>query len=639
MAAHRNDVRGEDRAIMTNRPGDVLIGRYQLVDLLSESRKGRFWRGYDTVLARPVAVHVLDADDDRAPLLMDAARASARVVDSRLLRVLDAELDGRICYVVNEWGSGTSLDLKLADEGPLPPRLAAWVVDEVAATLTVAHEAGVTHGRLNPENVLIDHNGSVRIIGFAVEAAVYGLPPDRITDDVIDLAGLLHCALTGRWAGRSDSAVPRVPTERGLHQERVLRPRQVRAGVPRALDDLVDEVLNRPHGKHAGPTSAREIHDLLSAFVGDPAGLAERLVSPLPQRPTTMDLPATEPVPVVEAREAERPEAASPDTTAETTSDIPTGAQEPTDDATATGEATAVGTPVFEDSGDVGWFNPRTDAPPPPPPAFEPPPERPLFAPEPPDGEGARRPRPAATPPAPVPPAQPPPPQPEEGGGGFWPWTAPAAADEPREVPGRGWLRLAIGIGVLVLLVLGAITAYDLGRDGGLLAGDEPTPSASPTAGADVPATVLEGLTASDLDPEGDDGAENPEQTDEAVDGDRDTAWRTATYKQNFGPGGLKSGVGLVVDLRRPSTVTEVVLDWAAEGATAQLYVTESAPTTVAGLEPVAELTSSSVHSTVPLVTPVTGRFVTIWITQLPTVSDGFRADLAEITVAGRPAG
>lgn len=607
--------------MVTNRPGDVLIGRYRLVDLMSESREGRFWRGYDTVLARPVAVHVLDADDDRVPQLMTAARASAQVVDSRLLRVLDAERDGRICYVVNEWGEGASLDLRLAEEGPLPPRLAAWVTDEVAATLTVAHEAGIAHGRLIPENVLIDHNGSVRIIGFAVEAALYDLGPDRIAVDVVDLAGLLHCALTGRWAGQTKSGVPRAPVERGLHQDRVLRPRQVRAGVPRTLDDLVDEVLNRPHGKHAGPNTAREIHELLSAFVGDPTGLAERLATTA-RRPVTMDLALTEAVPVVEpvAEPVEAPVEEPVEELAEQTAD-PTG---------GTGEATALGTPVFEDSGEVGWFSPRAE-PAPPPPAFEPPPERPLFAPEPSIGGSARRGSAAAAA------------QPDDGGEdaapGFWPWSPAGAGEEQGEVPGRGWLRLGIALAVLVLLVVGVVTAYSLGRDGNLLSGEDgtPSPSAPTTAPSETAAVVLEGLTAIDLDPEGDDGAENPDLVAAAVDGDRDTAWRTATYRQNFGPGGLKSGVGLVVDLQQPSTVTEVVLDWADDGATVALYVTETEPTTVAGLEPVAELTSLA-HSTVPLVTPATGRFVTVWITQLPQVRDGFRADLVDVTVTGRPA-
>ena len=59
------------------RPGDVLADRYLLVDLLSESGSGRFWRAHDRILDRHVSVHVLAADDERAEGLMEAARRSA----------------------------------------------------------------------------------------------------------------------------------------------------------------------------------------------------------------------------------------------------------------------------------------------------------------------------------------------------------------------------------------------------------------------------------------------------------------------------------------------------------------------------------------------------------------------------------
>lgn len=323
----------------TNRPGDVLAGRYRLDDLLSESGDARFWRGYDEVLERPVAIHVIDADDARATMLMDAARSSAQLHDPRLLRVLDAEADGRICYVVNEWGQGTSLDQWLVREGPLEPRHAAWVAHEVCTTIAAAHEAGIAHGRLSPENILVDRNGSVRIIGFAVDAALHGLTPDAATD-FTDTLGLLHCALSGTWPGVSPSAVPRTPVD----HDRLMRPRQIRAGVPRALDDLCGEVLNRPHGRHAGPTTVRELEIALRDY--DSTNVAEELQGSVDQTqvqavPTPRSTPVVTPPPPL--------------------------------------EETQPSTPVFESGEDVSWFNPRPHRPAPPPP-LEPHPERPLFA-------------------------------------------------------------------------------------------------------------------------------------------------------------------------------------------------------------------------------------------------------------------
>ncbi len=245
--------------------GDVLAERYRLDDLLAENGTGRFWRAHDLVLHRAVSVHLLPADDDRAPAVLEAARGAGPVIDRRLLRVLDAEsADGR-CYVVNEWGQGDSLDILVTREGPLPPRRAAWLVGEVADTLAEAHTAGLAHGHLVPENVLVDQHGQVRIIGFGVDAALRGLPPGRVGVDEIDLAGLLYCALTGKWAGASESDVPPAPE---VHGE-VLRPRRVRAGIPRMLDALCDQVLNPQHAPGgASDFTASGIRDLLHDYLG-----------------------------------------------------------------------------------------------------------------------------------------------------------------------------------------------------------------------------------------------------------------------------------------------------------------------------------------------------------------------------------
>lgn len=595
------------------RPGDLLADRYLLVDLLTESGNGRFWRAHDRILDRHVAVHVVDAEDAHAEAMMAAARSSAAVHDRRILRVLDVDRRDDLCYVVNEWGSGSSLDILVSGEGPMGARRAAWVVSEVAQSIAVAHEAGVAHGRLVPENVLIDETGSVRVIGFSVDAALLGLPPGRLSSDVTDLGALLYYLLTGKWAGVSRSAVPAAPQEGG----RVLRPRQVKAGVPRALDSLCDEVINGSGGN----VGARGLSEALAEFVGDTAGMAAAEASN-----GTRQMPRLSPPPPVAPEIAGEPEPGGDPGT-------PAG-QTPTGQAASSADLpTQAGMPIFDDESDeVSWLRARAEKPAPPPP-FEEPPERPLFAPAPAEGEPQRRAR-----------AVPPPTQ----GRDYWPWEATGASstgsgvlpaalddeDDKDDVPGRSWMRLAMLVGLCVLLLVAVVMAFNLGRGRsplGELPGEEESSSEPTTAPTGQPITVA---AVADFDPQGDPPEENPELAPLVVDGDPATAWRTMTYEQNLGPGGLKTGVGLLVDLGESQEVSQVDLTTVGAPTGVSIYVTARPPVGVRTLTP-AVSGEAKPRQRLTLDEPASGRYVVVWLTSLPEIPGGFRGEVAEVVVRG----
>ncbi|MGI8524390.1 MAG: protein kinase family protein [Nocardioides sp.] len=619
----------------STRPGDVLAGRYRLSDLLDESEGARFWRATDGILQRDVALHIVAADDPRTPLLREAARTSATVLDRRMLRVLDVDETDGLCFVVNEWGTGTSFDILLANSGPQSSRRAAWLVAEVAEVVAVAHEAGVAHGRLVPENVLIDTHGAVRLIGLAVDAALHGLPAGRRSADRVDLAGLLYAALTGKWAGVSRSAVPPAPAE---HQ-RVLRPRQVRAGIPRPLDSLCDHVLN--HGGEQTVT-AREIAEGLREFVGDESGQVSAELARLdhPQR-STIVLPALPDPPM---READVPEP-EPE---------PQPEPQPDDDTSPEGIApeqpTQAGMPIFDDENDeVTWLRARSEPRTPPPP-FDPPAQRPLFAPTPADGSPARRARPSSQ-------------ASSSTSGGYWPWQHGEAGtgtgagtgsgmlravpeedddEDDRRVPGRSQLRVAALIAGGLLLLVALVIAFNVGRGRTPLGGTADSSSRSPgrssssaTTGSTSSTAPITGITANDFDPQGSPPEENPEEAPNAVDGKPDTSWQTQTYNQDLGPAGLKTGVGLTLDLGATHTVSEVDLSLVGTPSDLSIYVGDTPPRGVRGLTPAGSASGAGETAKVSLDPAAKGRYVTVWLTSLPAVSGGFRGEIAEARVLG----
>jgi hypothetical protein len=614
------------------RPGDVLGGRYRLVDLLTESAGGRFWRAHDPVLERHVAIHVIRGDDDRAPALMDAARRSATVPDQRVLRVLDAECTDDECYVVNEWGWGTSLDIVVAGGATLTPRRASWLVAEVADSVAAAHAVGVAHGRLNPENVLVDRTGNVRIIGLCVDAALHGTDAAASPSaDLTDLAGLLYCALTARWAGTSSSIVAAAPRSHG----EVLRPRQVRAGVPRPLDLLCDEVLHdharqREVGEQVA--TAQGIADYLFEFVGDPTGMTEALLAAVPDVLPEEEQVVLPPVPELPPHSRLRDEPPrEPEPQPEPTPD-PEPEPAPGDE-----RPTEAGMPIFGDGiDDVSWLERRT-TPAPPPPPFEAHPVRPLFAPEPASGTPLRTPR------APARPAL--------GDGEFWPWDTGTGAGDAGDgtamspvpddhVPGRTFLRLGTVLALLVLLGVAVVVAVSLGggddadpapSGGGT---SESTGTAPPDERRAATVTALEGVVATAFDPEGDPPTENDEDAPLAVDGDPATSWNTEGYLDQLGPpNGLKSGVGLLLDLGGEREVGQVVLSLVGTPTSVSLYAATEAPSTVEGLEPVARGNADGDRITLDA-GGARATHLVVWLTSLPLDDGGrFRGTIAEVVV------
>jgi serine/threonine protein kinase len=568
--------------------GDVLAGRYQLTDLLSESREGRFWRAQDAVLGRPVAVHVLDARDERAPRLMAAARNSAAVGDPRMLRVLDAAQTDQVAYVVNEWGEGSSLENALAAGGPLPPQQAAWIASEVADLLVLAHDQGHAHGRLNPEAVLLDDLGAVRVIGFGVDAALHGIDPDTRDSqrrDRVDAVGVLYAALTGKWAGETLSSMPPAPRDHG----RVLRPRQVRAGVPRPLDDLCDRVLGS--GADMPPLTAAELHSALAGFSGEPT-------APL-NRPAAID---------------EETQAMAPPTL------------EP---AEAQAASNTIG--VAPDA-----VRPQRQRPSSPPPMQDPTPSKPLFADETPGYVPPQRPQQA-------PPAARRPVAPDASYNGWQgPWTGANVpiAEEPdyNDKPGASWLRIAMGVALVVLvLIAGSIAWNIIGDDPNTTAENPGTGNNGGDTTSEAKPTVIKGITAKDLDPHGDPPTETPDLVDLVVDGDANgLAWRTSRYNDQIGdsPRSLKPGIGLVLNLKGEYAIDSLKFNMIGEPTDIEVFVGDSPWSDDPSGAPAAK-GSVGTEGEIKVDDAPEGSYVLVWMTGLPQVDGGYRAEVKEVQVLG----
>jgi len=163
--------------------------------------------------------------------------------------------------------------------------------------------------------------------------------------------------------------------------------------------------------------------------------------------------------------------------------------------------------------------------------------------------------------------------------------------------------------------------------------GTEPGTSApeTPAGSAGAPLSIT---AAKDYDPLGD-GAENSDRLAQILDGDSETWWGSEGY-QTSAFSGLKSGLGVVLDLRESSTISEVTLQL--PGSTSgTLYATDDAAYFDSGKALGDDLTEAGSFSgegsvTTPVADGTSGRYVIVWFTEISRDGDWYRARLAGVS-------
>ena len=211
-----------------------------------------------------------------------------------------------------------------------------------------------------------------------------------------------------------------------------------------------------------------------------------------------------------------------------------------------------------------------------------------------------------------------------------------------QQSPQRMLLVTGILVAVVVLaLIIGLVTVFN--RKHEVAKVGAPTASVGASSGSTVGGKVYPIAGGKDFDPvaDGGNGEENPALVPLAYDGKTDTAWTTVTYRGSAKLGGLKKGVGYIVDLGQPVSVGTVSLVMVGQPTGLELRVpagnaaTVTSPpmTSATQWTVVASNSAAGVNVDLSPSKPVTTRFVMVYITSLPAVTGGFRAGIAEVTV------
>ncbi|MGH3011284.1 MAG: protein kinase domain-containing protein [Gaiellaceae bacterium] len=156
--------------------GELIVGRYELEELVGEGGMSSVYRAYDAVLDRRVAIKVLHEHFSRDPEYVERfrreARAIARLAHPNVVTVIDrGEWEGRQ-FIVFEHVAGENLKAVIAREGPLPVGRALDLACQIARALSFAHELGIVHRDVKPHNVLLAAGGTAKVTDFGIARAL-----------------------------------------------------------------------------------------------------------------------------------------------------------------------------------------------------------------------------------------------------------------------------------------------------------------------------------------------------------------------------------------------------------------------------------------------------------------------------------
>ena len=246
--------------------GQVLGGRYRLIELLGSGGMATIYRATDTGLGRDVALKILRPeylrDPDFSARFRQEAQSAASLSHPNVVTVYDYGEDPSGPYIVMELIDGEDLATILRRSGTLPPRQVARIGSGVARALAAAHARGLVHRDIKPGNVLIGKDGQVKVVDFGIARAIseaqvtlpgttlgsvhYFSPeqargePATAASDIYSLGIVLYEMLVGSrpWEGDSAASVALARLSGPIPDPMVVRP-----SVPPDLASIVRRAL------------------------------------------------------------------------------------------------------------------------------------------------------------------------------------------------------------------------------------------------------------------------------------------------------------------------------------------------------------------------------------------------------------
>ena len=253
---------------MENYVGKRIDGRYEIIEIIGVGGMAVVYKAFDNIDHRIVAVKILKdeflANEDFRRRFKNESKAIAVLSHPNIVKVFDVSYGNMIQYIVMEYVEGISLKEYIEQQGRINPREAIYYVTQILRALQHAHDKGIVHRDIKPQNIMLISDGTIKVTDFGIArfsrsetrtmtdgaiGSVHYISPEQAkgshTDaktDLYSVGVMLYEMLTGTLPFQSDNAVSVALMQL---QNDPVKPREINPDIPVGLEQIIIRAMQK----------------------------------------------------------------------------------------------------------------------------------------------------------------------------------------------------------------------------------------------------------------------------------------------------------------------------------------------------------------------------------------------------------
>ncbi len=264
--------------------GKRIDGRYEVNELVGTGGMASVYKAYDVIDERIVAIKILKeefvANDEFRRRFKNESKAIAVLSHPNIVKVYDVSFGDVLQYIVMEFCDGITLKDYIKQKGVIDWEEAAFFTAQILKALQHAHEKGIVHRDIKPQNIILMNDGTLKVADFGIArfsqseqrtitdkaiGSVHYISPEQArgsnTDgksDIYSVGVLLYEMTTGRLPFQADSAVSVAIMQL---QNEAVRPTEINNLIPKGLEQIILAAMQKePSNRY--PTAFDMLRDI-----------------------------------------------------------------------------------------------------------------------------------------------------------------------------------------------------------------------------------------------------------------------------------------------------------------------------------------------------------------------------------------